>query len=85
MKLSKTSGATQAVAAAAFIASASIVTTVAHADLTQVKCAGLNACKGQSACKTASSSCKAQNACKGQGFVEKTAAACKYLGGKIIK
>jgi hypothetical protein len=35
----------------------------------QVQCTGANACKGQSACKTAKSSCKGQNACKGQGFV----------------
>ena len=40
--------------------------TAAQAD---VKCAGGNACKGQSACKSAKSSCKGQNACKGQGFV----------------
>jgi len=31
-----------------------------------------NACKGQSACKSASSACKGQNACKGQGFTEAT-------------
>ena len=34
-----------------------------------VPCTGVNACKGQSACKTAKSSCKGMNACKGQGFV----------------
>ena len=34
-----------------------------------VKCGASNACKGQSACKTANSACKGQNACKGQGFV----------------
>ena len=31
---------------------------------------GANACKGQSACKSASNACKGQNACKGKGFVE---------------
>ena len=41
----------------------------APAAFAQVQCAGANACKGQSACKTAKSSCKGQNACKGQGFV----------------
>lgn len=85
MKLSKTSGAAIAVAAAAFVLSGPLTTTVAHADLTLVKCAGINSCKGQSACKTGNSQCKGQNSCKGQGFLEKTKAACHYLGGKIIQ
>jgi uncharacterized membrane protein len=84
MKLVKTSGAAIALTAATLLISGAVTTSAVHADLTQVKCAGLNACKGQSACKTASSSCQGQNACKGQGFVMKTKAACKYLGGKII-
>jgi hypothetical protein len=33
-------------------------------------CTGGNACKGQSACKSAKNACKGQNACKGKGFVE---------------
>lgn len=41
-------------------------TAAAHAD---VACAGANACKGQSACKSAANACKGQNACKGKGFV----------------
>ena len=45
------------------------VSTFAAAAQAQVPCTGANACKGQSACKTASSACKGQNACKGQGFV----------------
>jgi hypothetical protein len=45
------------------------VSTFAIAAQAQVQCAGANACKGQSACKTGKSSCKGQNACKGQGFV----------------
>jgi hypothetical protein len=50
-----------------------------------VKCAGLNACKGQSACKTASSSCKGLNACKGQGWTEaSTAQDCTAKGGKVM-
>ena len=35
----------------------------------EIPCAGANACKGQSACKTAKSPGKGQNSCKGQGFV----------------
>ena len=45
------------------------VSTFAASAQAQVPCTGANACKGQSACKTASSACKGQNACKGQGFV----------------
>jgi hypothetical protein len=34
-----------------------------------VKCAGVNACKGQSACKSATSAGPGRNACKGMGVV----------------
>ena len=52
----------------------------------QVKCVGGNACKGQSACKSAASSCKGQNACKGKGFVmADNDAACKKAGGTVEK
>ena len=50
-----------------------------------VKCGASNACKGQSACKSANSACKGQNACKGQGFTEVAdAAACTAKGGKVM-
>ena len=45
------------------------VSTFATAATAQVTCAGANACKGQSACKSAANACKGQNACKGKGFV----------------
>jgi hypothetical protein len=52
----------------------------------QVKCVGGNACKGQSACKSAQSSCKGQNACKGKGFVmSSTEKDCADAGGKVEK
>src|SRR5258707_13190498 len=53
-------------ATAAAVFAVSTFAAAAHADYT---CAGANACKGQSACKSGASSCKGQNACKGQGFV----------------
>jgi hypothetical protein len=43
---------------------------------------GVNACKGQSACKTASNECKGQNSCKGQGFVELTQKECTATKAK---
>jgi len=52
----------------------------------QVKCLGGNSCKGQSACKTASSSCQGQNSCKGKGFVmTANIKECKADGGKPEK
>jgi len=43
----------------------------------QVKCEGVNACKGQSACATAGSSCASKNACKGKGFLMMSEAECE--------
>ncbi len=47
------------------------------------KCMGINGCKGQSACATATSSCAGQNSCKGQGWVKATKAECDEKGGKF--
>ena len=69
-----------AAAAAAMFALAPIT---AGADEDAVKCVGANGCKGQSACKTATSACKGLNSCKGQGFVMITAAACTDAGGTV--
>jgi hypothetical protein len=55
------------IATAAAVFAVSTFATAASAD---VRCAGGNACKGQSACKSAANACKGQNACKGKGFVE---------------
>jgi hypothetical protein len=46
-----------------------------------VKCFGVNSCKGQSDCKSASHDCKGQNTCKGEGFKAEAAAKCKADGG----
>jgi hypothetical protein len=37
----------------------------------------VNACKGQSACKTATSSCQGHNACKGQGYLMLSKSECE--------
>jgi hypothetical protein len=62
----------------------------------EVKCYGLNSCKGTSECKTEASSCKSAsgcstagndckgaNACKGQGFKKVAASKCLADGGTI--
>ena len=41
-----------------------------------VKCGASNACKGQSACKTAHNACSGQNSCRGKGYLMLTAEAC---------
>ena len=84
MKLSAKSGATLATAAAALMLSGTVATFTAPSSAVaadQVKCFGVNACKGQGACKTAKNDCKGQNACKGQGFVQMTKAECDDQGG----
>jgi uncharacterized membrane protein len=72
-----------AAAAAAMFAAGSVASVTQAQD--GVKCSGINACKGQSACKTASSECKSMNACKGQGWIStKDATECTNKGGKVI-
>jgi uncharacterized membrane protein len=56
-------------------------TAVAASD--KVHCYGVNSCKGQADCKTASNECKGQGSCKGQGFKGATAKACLDQGGTI--
>ncbi len=82
MKQFSRSGAVLA-AAALSLAVTGAVFAPAHADEAKVHCVGVNACKGQSECKTGNSSCKGQNACKGQGFLALSKAACDTAGGKV--
>ena len=82
MDVKTTSSLTLAAAAAAMFALAPISASAGDAE---VQCVGGNTCKGQSACKTATSECKGLNACKGQGFVMVTAAACEELGGTVAE
>jgi hypothetical protein len=54
-------------------------------DDAKVHCQGANACKGKSACSTASNGCAGQNGCKGKGWVELSEKDCKAKGGKVAK
>jgi uncharacterized membrane protein len=51
----------------------------------QVNCYGINACKGQGSCATATNACQGQNSCKGKGVVRTTEAECKDKGGEVRK
>lgn len=50
-----------------------------------VDCVGINACKGQGGCHTASNACAGQNGCKGTGKTSTTEEDCKAKGGTIAK
>lgn len=55
------------------------------ADEAKVKCEGVNACKGTSACGTAAHACAGKNACKGQGFLMLSKAECDTARAKLKK
>lgn len=78
------SGASLA-AAAALLLVAGCSTYDKPAQSAEVHCSGINACKGQGACKSATNSCKGQAACKGQGWLPTASAEeCTAAGGKVI-
>ncbi len=88
LTVKKMSKFAMATTAAALFASAAVPTAFAGdaKESTSVKCMGINACKGQSKCKTASSACAGQNACKGHGWLLSASAdECTKQGGTVIK
>jgi uncharacterized membrane protein len=50
----------------------------------QVRCSGINSCKGQSFCATATNACAGQNACKGQGWLKVSREECSSKGGQVL-
>jgi uncharacterized membrane protein len=84
MKPFETSGAVLAAAALGFaIAGATLAVPASAA--TEIKCSGINSCKGHSECASANSSCKGQNSCKGQGWLPTASAdECVAKGGKVV-
>lgn len=73
-----------ATAAAALFSTASISAATDAATTAEVKCSGVNACKGQSECASASNACKGQNSCKGHGWMHMSKADCDAKGGKVM-
>ncbi|MDH5326466.1 MAG: hypothetical protein OEZ68_06505 [Gammaproteobacteria bacterium] len=80
---SKVTGAALAIAAAGLFGCASTTTMETSAVSENIHCYGVNKCKGQNDCKTASNECKGHGSCKGQGFVSMSEKACDQLGGKV--
>jgi len=66
-------------AAALFTAGAGVGTAQAghHEASEKVECKGVNACKGQTDCGTASHDCSGKNECKGKGWKKMTAEECE--------
>lgn len=81
MKITVNSGSVLAAAAATLLLAGAVATPSIAAEEAKGHCVGANACKGQSACKTASNACGGKNACKGQGFLETTKAECEKIEG----
>ncbi|GAA0417445.1 hypothetical protein GCM10009133_27410 [Cocleimonas flava] len=85
-QVKKLSGVALASAAAALILGGmSTASAESHGKTAEVKCSGINSCKGTSACATATSACAGQNSCKGQGWVKATAEECSTKGGKVVE
>jgi hypothetical protein len=80
LTVTKTTSAAMATAAALLFGTIAIST--ASAEEAKIQCTGVNSCKGQSACKSASNSCKGMNSCKGQGFLELTKKDCDAAKAK---
>ena len=83
MKMTSKSGAALAATAATLFLAGTTVSTVSHA-AGEGKGIGVNACKGQGACKGGANNCKGQNSCKGQGFSALTKEKCDAAKGKYM-
>lgn len=84
MNAKKLTGIALATAAAGLFATATVNTAMAAKHEGTVKCSGINACKGKSACATATNACAGQNSCKGKGWVKAPEKECKDKGGKAV-
>ena len=84
-KTKKPSGLAIASAAAAIFAATPMMASAAKAKQVDIKCTGINGCKGQGACKSKSNACAAQNACKEKGWIHGTEKQCKDMGGAPLE
>jgi uncharacterized membrane protein len=86
MTRKKMTGLLLASTAAALFGTATVVAAAeGAANSTEVKCMGINACKGTSECATASNACQGHNSCKGQGWVHASKEECDAKGGKVVE
>ncbi|CAG9171477.1 BufA2 family periplasmic bufferin-type metallophore [Cupriavidus pampae] len=87
MTVSNKSRASLATAAALLALASAAIAVPAHAagKAEPVRCYGVNSCKGESLCATASNDCKGLNSCKGKGVVVKSKSECLKAGGKLTE
>ncbi|MEE9444688.1 MAG: hypothetical protein V3V19_03380 [Cocleimonas sp.] len=85
-QVKKLSGLALATAAATMLLAGTTVNAAKHekAAAAEIKCSGINSCKGTSACATATSACAGQNGCKGQGWIKSSAKECADKGGTEV-
>jgi len=50
----------------------------------QIKCTGVNECKGKGACGGANHGCAGNNECKGKGWITLAEKDCKAKGGTVL-
>lgn len=80
----KLSGTALAVAAAGFVGYMSLATVASPTMAADnVKCHGVNSCKGQNDCAGEHNSCKGMGSCKGQGFLMMSQGDCDTKGGTV--
>lgn len=84
----KIKGIVIASAALGLMAGGAAVATAGSHDGGEVKCSGINSCKGQGECAAADGSheCSGHNSCKGKGWVSvESAEACAEKGGTVVE
>ena len=82
----KTTGAAVAIAAATMLLAGCDSMpgkSEARSSSADVHCHGINACKGKTACATATNKCNGMNSCKGKGWLPMSASECAAKGGKV--
>ena len=52
-------------------------------DSDTIQCYGVNACKGQTECKSIQNECKGKNSCKGVGLMGMSTDECTKSGGAV--
>ena len=75
-------GILAAAAASLFLAGAAGLVAAPASAAEEVKCEGVNSCKGHSDCATATSECSGKNSCKGKGFLMLTPEECEAAKAK---
>ena len=83
MNAKKLTGLALATAAAGLFATASIPAAYADKEEAKIHCDGVNSCKGQTACQTATNGCKGQNSCKGKGWMYLSKEECNTAKAKM--